>query len=160
MWRNGGDIKGHLLTFWMWFRQIKLETSALLRVTKCQMSCFQFFYCSLSFLHLTPPPFLRLCSLWLVKNGHCERLKARLVWWCKSAGWNKYRKLVSELWVGVWILIVWADSAVLNTHLCAVTIMIDLLSLVTYLYVCTVHQWRLKHFIIQQMNKYLIRRYN
>ena len=28
------------------------------------------------------------------------------------------------------------------------------------LLVCTVHQWRLKHFIIQQMHKYIIRRYN
>jgi len=28
------------------------------------------------------------------------------------------------------------------------------------LHVCTVHQWRLKHFIIQQMHKYIIRRYN
>ena len=27
-------------------------------------------------------------------------------------------------------------------------------------HVCTVHQWRLKHFIIQQMHKYIIRRYN
>ena len=27
------------------------------------------------------------------------------------------------------------------------------------LYVCTVHQWRIKHFIIQQMHKYIIRRY-
>ena len=28
------------------------------------------------------------------------------------------------------------------------------------LHVCTVHQWRLEHFIIQQMHKYIIRRYN
>jgi hypothetical protein len=28
------------------------------------------------------------------------------------------------------------------------------------LQVCTVHQWRLKHYIIQQMHKYIIRRYN
>jgi len=28
------------------------------------------------------------------------------------------------------------------------------------LHVCTVHQWRLKHFIIQQMHKYIIRRYD
>jgi len=28
------------------------------------------------------------------------------------------------------------------------------------LHVCTVHQWRLKHFIIQQMHKYIIRRYS
>ena len=29
-----------------------------------------------------------------------------------------------------------------------------------YLLVCTVHLWRLKHFIIQQVHKYIIRRYN
>ena len=29
-----------------------------------------------------------------------------------------------------------------------------------FLHVCTVQQWRLKHFIIQQMHKYIIRRYN
>ena len=29
-----------------------------------------------------------------------------------------------------------------------------------FLRVCTVHQWRLKHFIIQQMHKYIIRRYS
>jgi len=29
-----------------------------------------------------------------------------------------------------------------------------------HLHVCTVHQWRLEHFIIQQMHKYIIRRYN
>ena len=28
------------------------------------------------------------------------------------------------------------------------------------LHVCTVHQWRLKHFVIQQMHKYIIRTYN
>jgi len=31
---------------------------------------------------------------------------------------------------------------------------------ITSLHVCTVHKWRLKHFIIQQMHKYIIRRYN
>ena len=29
-----------------------------------------------------------------------------------------------------------------------------------FLHVCTVHQWRLKHFIIQRMHKYIICRYN
>jgi len=28
------------------------------------------------------------------------------------------------------------------------------------LHVCTMHQWQLKHFIIQQMCKSIIRRYN
>ena len=28
------------------------------------------------------------------------------------------------------------------------------------LHVCTVHQWRLKYFIVQQMHKYITRRYN
>ena len=28
------------------------------------------------------------------------------------------------------------------------------------LHICTVHQWRVKHFIIQQMHKYIICRYN